>query len=171
MNGGALQRIRSIDVSALADLSGVEIVIASDVQNPLTGPDGAAAVYGPQKGATPDHGRGPSMRGWINLVHQLTAAGKPDAAHWPQHPGAGAAGGLGFAGLLLGGRIVSGADYFLDLLNFETHLQGCDLVITGEGRMDDQTLQRQTPRHHRQTRRADPGRSPSSAAATSAPPP
>ena len=63
MNGGSLQRIRSIDFSALTDLSGVEIVIASDVQNPLTGPDGAAAVYGPQKGATPDL-VGTLMRGW-----------------------------------------------------------------------------------------------------------
>ena len=47
--------------------------------------------------------------------------------------------------MLLGGRIVSGADYFLDLLDFDTHLQGCDLVITGEGRMDDQTLEGKLP--------------------------
>ena len=144
MNGGALQRIRSIDLSALTDLSGVQIVIASDVQNPLTGPDGAAAVYGPQKGATDDLVRDLDA-GLDNLVHQLTAAGKGDAAHLAATPGAGAAGGLGFAGLLLGGRIVSGADFFLDLLNFEKHLQGCDLVITGEGRMDDQTLNGKLP--------------------------
>ena len=54
INGGTLHRIRSIDTTDLADLTGIEIIIASDVQNPLTGPDGAAAVYGPQKGATPE---------------------------------------------------------------------------------------------------------------------
>ncbi len=144
MNGAALQRIRSIDLSALTDLSGVQIAIASEVQNPLTGPDGAAAVYGPQKGATPELVR-TLDEGVVNLVHQLTTAGKADTAQLAATPGAGAAGGLGFAGLLLGGRIVSGADFFLDLLNFETHLQGCDLVITGEGRMDYQTLHGKLP--------------------------
>jgi len=83
--------------------------------------------------------------GLHNLVHHLTAAGKANAAYLAATPGAGAAGGLGFAGLLLGGRIVSGADFFLDLLDFDKHLQGCDLVITGEGRMDDQTLHGKLP--------------------------
>ncbi len=144
MNGGALHRIRSIDSSALTDLSGIEIIIASDVQNPLAGPDGAAAVYGPQKGAATELVRDLDA-GLDNLVRQLTGAGQADAAQLATTPGAGAAGGLGFAGLLLGGRILSGADFFLDLLNFETHLQGCDLVITGEGRMDDQTLNGKLP--------------------------
>ena len=81
----------------------------------------------------------------VHLIHHLTIAGHAGAAHYAAAPGAGAAGGLGFAGLLLGGHTVSGADYFLDLLNFETHLQGCDLVITGEGRMDDQTLNGKLP--------------------------
>ena len=144
MNGAALQRIRSIDISALPDLSGVEIVVASDVQNPLTGPDGAAAVYGPQKGATPELVT-LLDNGLTNLVDRLVTAGRTDAAELAATPGAGAAGGVGFAGLLLGGHIVSGADYFLDLLDFDTHLQGCDLVITGEGRMDDQTLNGKLP--------------------------
>ncbi len=144
INGGTLRRIRSIDTEGLPDLSGVDIVIASDVQNPLTGPEGAAAVYGPQKGATP------AMvdvldAGLVHLVRQLALAGFADADRHAASPGAGAAGGLGFAGLLLGGRVVSGADYFLDLLDFEKHLQGCDLVITGEGRMDDQTLNGKLP--------------------------
>src|SRR6478735_217557 len=78
MNGGALQRIRSIDLSALADLTGIEVVIASDVQNPLTGPDGAAATYGPQKGATQELVR-TLDEGLINLVQQLTLAGYPHA--------------------------------------------------------------------------------------------
>ena len=139
-----LHRIRSIDTTNLVDLTGVEIVIASDVQNPLTGPDGAAAVYGPQKGATPELVT-LLDDGLTHLVQQLTLAGFAKAEQFAATPGAGAAGGLGFAGMLLGGRTVSGADYFLDLLDFETHLQGCDLVITGEGRMDDQTLNGKLP--------------------------
>lgn len=144
IDGGSLSRIRSIDTTALPDLSTIEIVIASDVQNPLTGPNGAAAVYGPQKGATPEIVQTLDT-GLLHLVHHLSRAGYPDAERHASAPGAGAAGGLGFAGLLLGGRAVSGADYFLDLLDFETHLQGCDLVITGEGRMDDQTLNGKLP--------------------------
>lgn len=144
MNGGTLRRIRSIDTSALADLRGIEILIASDVQNPLTGPHGAAAVYGPQKGAVPALVEELDA-GLVHLVHQLSAAKYPNAEKLAAIPGAGAAGGLGFAGLVLGGRIVSGANYFIDLLDFETHLQGCDLVITGEGRMDDQTLNGKLP--------------------------
>ena len=144
VNGGTLHRIRSIDTTNLADLTGVEIVIASDVQNPLTGPDGAAAVYGPQKGATPELVT-VLDDGLTHLVQQLTLAGFAKAEQFAATPGAGAAGGLGFAGMLLGGRTVSGADYFLDLLDFDTHLQGCDLVITGEGRMDDQTLNGKLP--------------------------
>lgn len=144
VNGGNLQRVRAIDTTDLTDLTGVEVIIASDVQNPLTGPDGAAAVYGPQKGATPEH-VALLDNGLLQLVNLLTRAGHPEAERFAATPGAGAAGGLGFAGLLLGGRIVSGADYFLDLLNFEIHLQGCDLVITGEGRMDDQTLNGKLP--------------------------
>jgi glycerate kinase len=125
-------------------LAQTEIVIASDVQNPLTGPDGAAAVYGPQKGADPDQ-VSVLDDGLTNLVQRLVAAGHPTAEQLATTPGAGAAGGLGFAGLLLGGRAVSGADYFLDLLRFETHLDGCDLVVTGEGRIDDQTLHGKLP--------------------------
>ena len=142
--GGTLGQIRSIDTSRLTDLSHLDIVIASDVQNPLTGPDGAAAVYGPQKGASPAIVNTLDT-GLTHLIHYLTVAGQPNAARYAATPGAGAAGGIGFAGLLLGGRTVSGADYFLDLLDFETHLQGCDLVITGEGRMDDQTLNGKLP--------------------------
>ena len=75
---------------------------------------------------------------------ELGLAGSP-GPRFATTPGAGAAGGLGFAGLLLGGHVVSGADYFLDLLQFDTHLDGCDLVITGEGRIDDQTLHGKLP--------------------------
>jgi glycerate kinase len=75
----------------------------------------------------------------------MAAAGHPGATHLARTGGAGAAGGVGYAGLLLGARVVSGADYFLDLLDFDGHLRGCDLVITGEGKMDVQTLQGKLP--------------------------
>ncbi len=143
VDGGSLRKIHSVDASGLPDLSRIEIVIASDVRNPLTGPTGAAAVYGPQKGATPDQ-VGELDAGLRHLVTCLTDR-YPTAGRLAASAGAGAAGGLGFAGILLGGRAVSGADYFLDLLQFETHLQGRDLVITGEGRMDDQTLHGKLP--------------------------
>jgi glycerate 2-kinase len=142
-DGASLRRIRAVDAGGLPDLGGVELVLASEVQNPLTGADGAAVVYGPQKGADPAE-VAELDAGLTNLVGCLatthSGAGRLAAA-----PAAGAAGGLGFAGMLLGGRAVSGADYFLDLLQFETQLSGCDLVLTGEGRIDDQTLQGKLP--------------------------
>jgi glycerate 2-kinase len=142
--GGNLLGISSVDATALPDLTRVEIVIASDVQNPLTGPDGAAAVYGPQKGADAEQVRLLDA-GLAHFVTCLVAAGYADAGRLAAAPGAGAAGGLGFGAMLLGGRAVSGADYFLDLLDFDKHLTGCDLVVTGEGRMDDQTLHGKLP--------------------------
>lgn len=141
--GGTLGRIATIDEAGLIDLTGIELVIASDVANPLTGPDGAAAVYGPQKGAGPDEIAALDA-GLQNLVDRLTGW-RPEATVLAMQPGAGAAGGLGFAGLVLGGRIVSGADFFLDLLDFDRRVAGCDLVITGEGRMDNQTRHGKLP--------------------------
>ena len=142
--GGSLGRIHTVDLAGVPDLSATEIVIASDVQNPLTGPDGAAAVYGPQKGADPAQVVDLDA-GLTHLVDRLVACGHPTARELAVTAGAGAAGGLGFAGLLLGGHAVSGADFFLDLLQFEAHLDGCDLVITGEGRIDEQTLHGKLP--------------------------
>ena len=140
VDGGTLPQVHAVDVSGLPDLGRVEIVIASDVQNPLVGPDGAAAVYGPQKGADPAQVR--LLDG--GLAHLVTVLG-PEAAQLAATPGAGAAGGVGFGAMLLGGRAVSGADFFLDLLDFAKHADDCDLVITGEGRIDDQTLHGKLP--------------------------
>ncbi len=136
--GGSLHRIASVDLSSRTDLRGVELVVASDVQNPLTGPDGAAAVYGPQKGATPQNVRDLDA-GLRNLVRRLESAGMGDAVRLAGAAGAGSAGGIGYAGLLLGARLVSGAGFFLDLLGYDTQVPSCDLVITGEGRLDSQT--------------------------------
>lgn len=167
--GGTLSRIASIDVTDLLDLRDVELVIASDVANPLLGPDGSAAVYGPQKGADPATVT-VLENGLQYLVDQLAVV-FPNAPDLAGQPGAGSAGGLGFAGLLLGGRIVSGADYFLDLLDFDTRVADCDLVITGEGRIDDQTLHGKLPAVVAHRARPRPviavvGRSDLSAAAT-----
>ncbi|MGG5258161.1 glycerate kinase [Phycicoccus avicenniae] len=122
---------------------GVELVVATDVTNPLLGPSGAAAVFGPQKGADP-----PTVerleRGLRHLV-AVAARARPDAAGLAGAAGAGAAGGLGFAALLLGGRVVSGADLFLDLLGFDTAVAGRDLVVSGEGRLDEQSLRGKLP--------------------------
>ena len=142
--GGTLEDIETADITGLLDMGDIEIVVASDVDNPLTGANGAAAVYGPQKGATAQNIRSLDD-GLSNLVNRLCIAGFPDAHALSRTPGAGSAGGIGFAGLLLGATLVSGASYFLDLLDFDTHVKDCDLVITGEGRMDDQTLQGKLP--------------------------
>ena len=79
------------------------------------------------------------------MVTALHRSFGPAASIWAHTPGAGAAGGCGFAALHLGARIVSGADYFLDLLDFDEHLRDVDLVITGEGRLDHQTLAGKPP--------------------------
>lgn len=119
-------------------LRSVDLVVATDVDSPLFGPQGAACVFGPQKGARPAEVRllDAALERWA------TVCGRPDLA---EIPGAGAAGGLGFAGLVLGGRIVSGADYLLDLVGFADAVRWADVVVTGEGRLDDQTVRGKLP--------------------------
>lgn len=117
----------------------VELVVAGDVINPLSGPSGAAAVYGPQKGASQAE-IDALETGYDTLIQAFHRSGWTDAAAVAELSGAGAAGGCGFAAALLGARIVSGAHFFLDLLGFETLCEDADLVITGEGRLDGQTL-------------------------------
>ncbi|WP_329004934.1 glycerate kinase [Kribbella sp. NBC_00709] len=118
-------------------LEGVRVVVACDVDNPLTGPRGAAAVYGPQKGATPEQvveldGR---LSAWADLVAEHTGRDLRDT------PGAGAAGGVGFAALaLLGAELRPGIELVLEMVGFEEQLADADLVITGEGALDEQTL-------------------------------
>jgi glycerate 2-kinase len=137
-SGGSLERIARIDTSALIDLTSIELVCATDVDNPLTGPHGAAAVFGPQKGATPED-VATLERGLANLGRRMSQAGFAHAAAAASVPGAGAAGGTAFAVLALGGSVVSGADFFLDLLGFDALAAASDLVITGEGSLDEQT--------------------------------
>ncbi|MFF2242798.1 glycerate kinase [Arthrobacter sp. NPDC058130] len=143
-SGGALAQIHSIQRTALPELAGTELLVASDVHNPLLGAQGAPAVFGPQKGAGPEEIAALDT-GLEHFVTKLAAAGFADAAQLAAHPGAGSAGGIGYACLLLGARQVSGADYFLDLLDFNARKDNCDIVITGEGSLDEQTLAGKLP--------------------------
>ncbi|RAX18642.1 glycerate kinase [Pseudarthrobacter sp. AG30] len=142
--GHALGRIHAVRGSLLPGLAGTELVVASDVSNPLTGPARAAAVFGPQKGAGPADVAALDA-GLEHFVGRMADAGFGAAAGLARHDGAGSAGGIGFACLLLGARQVSGADFFLDLLGFDARKDGCDVVITGEGSIDAQTLAGKLP--------------------------
>jgi glycerate kinase len=142
--GAALARLATLDLSRLRDLSGVEFLLASDVDNPLLGPTGAAAVYAPQKGATPDEVRllEAGLRRWADITE--AAVGGPPPVR--DAPGAGAAGGIGFAALLfLEARMRPGIELLLELAGFGSRLDGARLVITGEGSLDEQTLHGKAP--------------------------
>ena len=141
--GAALSELAALDLSGLADLSGVEFWLASDVDNPLLGPFGAAAVYGPQKGASDEDVRvlEAGLARWAELA-SAAVGGSALAVR----PGAGAAGGIGFAALLfLGARMRPGIELLLELASFDERLDGARLVITGEGSLDAQTLHGKAP--------------------------
>ncbi len=138
--GGTLADPGDVDLDAARRaLAGVRVVAATDVDNPLLGIHGASAVFGPQKGADPDQVQ--------RLDAALTAfADRVDPAGTVRDtPGAGAAGGLGFALLLLGGTVESGISRVLDSVRLAERLSGADLVITGEGSFDSQSLRGKLP--------------------------
>jgi glycerate 2-kinase len=143
-DGAGLSRIARVDTTNMVDLSDVEVIVAGDVTNPLLGPTGAAATFGPQKGADTDQIT-TLEAGLTTLVRVLPSLHNRVPAALAEEPGAGAAGGLGFACRWLGGQRVPGADYFLDLLHFDQAVHTCDIVITGEGSIDDQTLKGKLP--------------------------
>lgn len=144
--GGALTELRRVDLSGLDPrLSGVRFTLASDVDNPLSGPDGAATVFGPQKGATPDDIERLDA-GLIGLVDALADQLGDAVRSSARAPGAGAAGGVGFAALaVLGAVRRPGADVVFDLTGLADRITGADLVITGEGSLDRQSLGGKTP--------------------------
>ncbi len=117
-------------------LRGVDLVVASDVENPLLGPSGAAAVFGPQKGADPETVELLETR-LAHWAQVLSALADRDVA---DEPGAGAAGGLGAALLALGGTRVSGAAVVAEATGLAAEVAAADLVVTGEGKFDAQTL-------------------------------
>ena len=149
-NGGSLERggaaligLDAIDLSRIdRRVAESEFMVACDVTNPLTGPEGASAIYGPQKGATPE------------MVQELDAALVRFAAvvrrdlgvDVEQMQGSGAAGGLG-GGMVafLGAQLRSGVDIVLDTVGLDHYLEGADLVITGEGALDYQTVYSKAP--------------------------
>jgi glycerate kinase len=141
--GGPLGELAEIDLAGLdSRLTGVELVVACDVDNPLTGRSGAAAVYGPQKGATP---REVGVLD-ANLARLADCMVRHTGADHRDHPGAGAAGGVGFAAVAaLGATLRPGIDLMLEMLSFDELVQGTDLVVVGEGSLDAQTLHGKAP--------------------------
>ena len=136
--GGMLSDIARIDASGRLPILGrIEMVVACDVQNPLTGPDGAAHVYGPQKGASSDQ----LIQLDAGLNHLAGLIRRDLNSDIETLPGSGAAGGLG-GGLVAfaGATIASGIDTVLDAVEFERRVHGCNLCLTGEGQIDAQSL-------------------------------
>ncbi len=158
--GAALARLAHLDLSGLDPrLASTRLVMAADVDSPLLGPTGAAEVFAPQKGATASDVTllEAALAHWADVVEshpdvptptnrslQVRAAGVPAVTYWSmwvRMPGAGAAGGVGFALLaVLGAQRASGVEVVLDLVGLDAALAGADLVVTGEGSLDAQTL-------------------------------
>lgn len=127
----------------LPQLAECEFRVACDVTNVLCGPQGCSAVYGPQKGATPEMVA--DMDRWLSHYAQLAKAVRPDTAH-PDAPGTGAAGGLGFAfQTFTHGVLEPGVSIVLEETHLEDFIRDADLVITGEGRLDGQTAMGKAP--------------------------
>ncbi|MFB7590794.1 glycerate kinase [Streptomyces sp. NPDC056169] len=143
--GAPLAELATADLTGLdARFATVDLILASDVDNPLTGPKGAPAVYGPQKGATPDDVRTLDAA----LAHFATVLEKaigPKAAEAAVAPGAGGAGGIGYGALILGASFRPGIELMLEVLGFAPALERATLVITGEGSLDEQTLHGKAP--------------------------
>ncbi|RDY71597.1 glycerate kinase [Halobacillus trueperi] len=137
MYGKDLHAVKRVDFSELDPLlKDVTIRVASDVDNPLTGPQGASHIYGPQKGATEQQ---------VNAYdHALDHYGKLIEEVFDKNimntPGAGAAGGLGFAFLTIGAQLESGAQLIGEAIQLKKAIHDADYIITGEGQSDDQTL-------------------------------
>jgi glycerate kinase len=135
--GGMLRTISRVDASGrLPALDNIEMIVACDVRNPLTGPNGAAIIYGPQKGASGEQ-LALLDRGLAHLAELLRRDLEMDIE---ELPGSGAAGGLG-GGLVAftGATICSGIETVLDAVEFDRRVSSCDLCLTGEGRIDAQS--------------------------------
>lgn len=141
--GGEAGRIVTIDTThALPELRQCSFTVACDVNNPLTGPNGASHIFGPQKGA--DKTMAEQLD--LSLASFANAVANTYGEDLSSTPGAGAAGGLGFAFLaFLNANLKTGVDMVLDAVGFGTQLKDAMLVITGEGRLDHQTCMGKTP--------------------------
>ena len=141
--GAALAQLASIDARRMDKrLKSVEFIAACDVDNPLTGANGASAVFGPQKGASPEMVQqlDQALQHYARIIERDLAVGVE------HQPGAGAAGGMGAALLaFLRAELQPGIDIVMEAVDLAGHMSGADLVITGEGRIDSQTAQGKTP--------------------------
>ncbi|WP_329037115.1 glycerate kinase [Streptomyces sp. NBC_01725] len=144
--GGGLRDLATVDLSGLDPrIAATDIVLASDVDNPLTGPKGAAAIYGPQKGASPEDvdTLDAALAHYARVLEKTAGAGAAESA---LSPGAGAAGGIGYGALVgLAASFRPGIEVMLDVLGFGPALARATLVITGEGSLDEQTLHGKAP--------------------------
>ena len=138
-----LERLAAIKTDkAMSQLFECEFHIACDVKNPLCGDNGCSAVYGPQKGATAENI--PIMDAWLKRYAELTKKAFPRSDAY--YPGAGAAGGMGFAFMsYLNGNLESGIDLVIKVTNIEEKLKNADVVVTGEGRLDGQSCMGKAP--------------------------
>ncbi|MGI3128942.1 glycerate kinase [Halopseudomonas pachastrellae] len=141
--GAALARLRQIDLTGLdTRLAQVEVMVAADVDNPLCGPRGASAVFGPQKGASAEQ----VAQLDAALGHYADVMAATLGEDLRDQPGVGAAGGLGFAArAVLRAGFRPGVELVAELSGLAQAVQGADLVITGEGRLDGQSLHGKTP--------------------------
>jgi len=141
--GAALAGLHAIDLAGLDPrLAGVEVEVAADVNNPLCGEQGASAVFGPQKGASPEQVRQLDAA----LARYAEVAALTLGQDHSLFPGVGAAGGLGFAArAFLKARFRPGVELVAEVSGLAEALQGADLAITGEGRLDEQSLHGKTP--------------------------
>nr|WP_086938702.1 glycerate kinase [Thaumasiovibrio occultus] len=141
--GGALSSLATIDMSGLdSRLADIKLEVACDVDNPLCGEKGASAVFGPQKGATPEMVAtlDANLSHYADIIKATTGNDIKNAA------GAGAAGGLGAALMgLLNASLRPGIEIVMDAVDLAEQVKGADLVITGEGRIDSQTIHGKTP--------------------------
>lgn len=138
-----LSRLASIsDAHVLPELAQCHFRIACDVQNPLTGPSGCSAIFGPQKGASPEQVL--QMDAWMKSYDKTAKKIRPGAD--PDFPGSGAAGGLGYAfRTFLHASLEPGASIILEETRLQEYMQDADLVVTGEGRLDGQTIMGKAP--------------------------
>lgn len=137
-----LGQVAQVDLTGMnSRLAAVDLLVLSDVDNPLTGQHGATAVFGPQKGVPTVH----VARIDFNIAHYAGLLEGAFNLKAKDIPGSGAAGGLGFAFNLLGARVQSGAETVADMLGIDQAMVGADWVITGEGRSDGQTLRGKAP--------------------------
>ncbi|WP_086774009.1 glycerate kinase [Vibrio coralliirubri] len=145
--GAALAELASIDLTGLdSRCADIELIVACDVDNPLCGDNGASHIFGPQKGATPEQVLllDKALANFAQVAESQGCIRGDDSVH--KRTGYGAAGGAPMGlGLLFNMQIKPGIEMVLDVLQADEVLKGADLVITGEGQMDNQTLQGKTP--------------------------